>query len=491
MKSRVIKVFIIVSVLLSFSHSSAQIFIPDYRLYSFTVSMPLRDYDFLGSGARARGLGGAFLAVSDDASAGSWNPAGLVQLDKIQTSFSLLTSSFNNQYENSFSSYTFEKTKSTINYASFVLPFKLSNRGFVASAIFNQAASLRDNYTIPADSSGHFYRNELDGRLNYAAITAAGKLFSGISLGTSVNIYAGTFINSKYQDFAKYGTPPDDTLITAHPFNRGSYSGANLSFGLMYQRQKMRLAAIVKTPFTLKETDDVQWLFDFTVRGVTNPPPIGPQNGSFLYKTIRKWKIPASWGLGASYSVSDNLLVALDLETRYQGKLKFLYQVNVLDPVSPYQEISIKDLSLTKMTKIGNHTTQFRLGGEYVVSSFKQGKLSLRGGYRNQPKILVPSTEVRGDSTDARAIFRDPAQIKTDLIIRDGTLSGNVYTLGFGWARAQIKLDLGVEFNRWKIENSGLIYMDPLSNPPGNTYTFTETNNYNLTRYIFNFTGYF
>ena len=36
----------------------------------------------LGLGARALGMGGAFVAVADDATAGFWNPAGLVQIHK-------------------------------------------------------------------------------------------------------------------------------------------------------------------------------------------------------------------------------------------------------------------------------------------------------------------------------------------------------------------------------------------------------------------------
>ncbi|MCJ7810524.1 MAG: hypothetical protein MUP26_09715, partial [Desulfobulbaceae bacterium] len=34
----------------------------------------------VGSGARALGMGGAFIAIADDATAASWNPAGLIQL---------------------------------------------------------------------------------------------------------------------------------------------------------------------------------------------------------------------------------------------------------------------------------------------------------------------------------------------------------------------------------------------------------------------------
>jgi hypothetical protein len=35
----------------------------------------------VGSGARAVGMGGAFIGVADDATAASWNPAGLIQLE--------------------------------------------------------------------------------------------------------------------------------------------------------------------------------------------------------------------------------------------------------------------------------------------------------------------------------------------------------------------------------------------------------------------------
>lgn len=496
MKGKV-KYLTILLLLFCVSYGNAQIPVQELevnvlRLYDFTFSVPLRDLDFLGGGARARGMGGAFLALSDDASAASWNPAGLVQLDKIQTSFSLLTTSLNNQYDNSFSSFSFDKTRSTISYASFLLPLKLYNREFVGSIIFNQAADLRDNYVIPVDSAGNSYRNDLDGKLNYVGIGVGGKLFSGISLGATVNIYGGGFTNNKYQVFDPYGDttsngsrPQDDTLITARPVNKASYSAANVTLGLLYQKSRLRLALIGKTPLTLKETDDVQWLFDITIVGVTNPQSI-TQPG-FLYKTVRKWKIPFSWGLGASYSVSDNLILAADLETRYQGKVKLQYQVNALDPVSPFQEISIKDLSLNN---IKDNTSQIRLGAEYMIPTILNGKLFLRGGYRNQPKTLNPSIEVRGDSSDARALYQNPTQLITNWVIRDGTLKGNVYTLGVGWSRAQIKLDFGVEFSRLKVENTGIIYLDPLDNP-GNIYPFTEKNDYNLTRLMFNFTGYF
>ena len=40
----------------------------------------------VGSGARALGMGGAFIAVADDATSASWNPGGLIQLETPETS---------------------------------------------------------------------------------------------------------------------------------------------------------------------------------------------------------------------------------------------------------------------------------------------------------------------------------------------------------------------------------------------------------------------
>ncbi len=56
----------------------------------------------VGSGARAIGMGGAFIAVADDATAASWNPGGIVQLDKPEISFvyKYLRRSENKSFEN-------------------------------------------------------------------------------------------------------------------------------------------------------------------------------------------------------------------------------------------------------------------------------------------------------------------------------------------------------------------------------------------------------
>ena len=67
-----------------------------YIFCLFAVTMFGQDFQFsleianpnpVGSGARALGLGNAFIAVADATTAASWNPAGLMQLQVAEFSF--------------------------------------------------------------------------------------------------------------------------------------------------------------------------------------------------------------------------------------------------------------------------------------------------------------------------------------------------------------------------------------------------------------------
>jgi len=66
----------------------------------FEVKPPLAATSFVGAGfgARAIGMGGAFVAVADDATAVFWNPAGLAQLERPELSMVMATISALDMY---------------------------------------------------------------------------------------------------------------------------------------------------------------------------------------------------------------------------------------------------------------------------------------------------------------------------------------------------------------------------------------------------------
>lgn len=111
----------------------------------------------VGSGARALGQAGAFTAVADDATAASWNPAGLVQLENPEVSvvyrFSAQKDSHASQRsaleagENRYSS-------SELNYLSGVYPFLLNDRNAVVSLNYQESYDFIQEFSARFSSAG-------------------------------------------------------------------------------------------------------------------------------------------------------------------------------------------------------------------------------------------------------------------------------------------------------------------------------------------------
>ena len=90
----------------------------------------------VGSGARALGMGGAFIAVADDATAASWNPGGLTQLERPEISVvgEGLYRSENNHFANhSEASGAQSVSNAGLNYLSVAYPFTLLNHNMIVS----------------------------------------------------------------------------------------------------------------------------------------------------------------------------------------------------------------------------------------------------------------------------------------------------------------------------------------------------------------------
>ena len=69
-------IFLLISIIIVFSCNA---------FAQFDLSLG-PDWNFTGVGARAAGMGGAFIGVADDATAVIWNPGGLTQLYRPEAS---------------------------------------------------------------------------------------------------------------------------------------------------------------------------------------------------------------------------------------------------------------------------------------------------------------------------------------------------------------------------------------------------------------------
>lgn len=112
-----------------------------------------------GSGARALGLAGAFTALADDATAASWNPAGLVQLERPEASVVYRFSETKAEHLSDDSDFQVGENESDsdhLNYFSVDFPFhsKRLNRNFVIALNYQEAYDFAQTFSARLGDRG-------------------------------------------------------------------------------------------------------------------------------------------------------------------------------------------------------------------------------------------------------------------------------------------------------------------------------------------------
>jgi long-subunit fatty acid transport protein len=109
----------------------------------------------VGSGARALGQAGAFTAVADDATAASWNPAGLVQLEQPEVSAVYRFSAREDTHDSDNRDLETGRDRyhnDELNYLSVVYPFLVNDQNAVVSLNYQEAYDF--TYAFSAHFSG-------------------------------------------------------------------------------------------------------------------------------------------------------------------------------------------------------------------------------------------------------------------------------------------------------------------------------------------------
>ncbi len=351
----------------------------------------------VGSGARAIGMGGAFIGIADDATAASWNPAGLIQLEKPEVSIvgayysrtEEFSSSMNPEIANSG---TVDDTN--LNYLSASLPFNFLKRNMVVSVNYQRLYEFKRDYeyhleqSSPLETSSEDRHYDQDGYLGAMGIAYTVEITPRLSLGGTLNIWTDDLFwengwKENYTDHSVTTTGASSVIEdTAISDNYKEFSGVNVNIGIMWNAfRNVTVGAVIKTPYTgsVKKEYNEDWVqTDAATGAITDSESISDSEDIDI-------DMPMSYGLGVAWRVSDQL--SFDLDVYWTEWSKYI----------------VTDSEGNKTSGIGGQaenesdvgdTTQVRVGGEYLIIRPNQAMvIPLRAGLFYDPEPTYDGTK--------------------------------------------------------------------------------------------------
>jgi long-subunit fatty acid transport protein len=353
----------------------------------------------VGSGARAAGMANAFVAIADDATAASWNPAGLVQLERPELSLvgeALWTKDrFQSWREPEFDgAHTFNEQ--SVNFMSFVYPIQrpLWGRNIVLSLSYQRRYDFRRRFsgslnTVQGAPGGlvlqqnAFLDFDQDGSLGTMTPAIAFELTNTLSLGVAVNFWRDTW----FDDGGWEQTTRVNGRFNAGPsvsFSRGysreryeDFRGEHVTLGALW-RANDRWTIGLRYESKLHGKADYRAV-DREIRIVPNPLRPITVNARHV-REQREVNFPDAWTLGVSYRRNDRLTLAMDISRTDWDDLSVKTDEGVRRSL-----IDGADLGDPFTRTNFDPTWAVRLGGEYVFIPKQRGETldmlwSLRGG---------------------------------------------------------------------------------------------------------------
>ncbi len=374
----------------------------------------------LGVGARALGMGGAYVGVANDYSALYWNPAGLSQLQYGEFSFGLSHLNYRDgsTFLSSAQSLTSNATKLNslgiaypvpVRRGSLVLAFGYQRQSDFTTGVsfkgYNPSSSIIQTWApngtlLPPDFTlaedlGLARADTVTGRFDSpitGRLTQLGKVLeegglsnwsAGGAMDVAKNMSLGvtlTYVSGMYRYTRNYKEQDNNSVYTAYPFDvdelivddevESDISGVNGKFGFMYREpDRFRVGITIKTPtsFRIKETFNTtaQSFFDSPDSdGVSSYGPFDSP-GSNEYDVLTPWVFSA----GVSVTVRE-LVLSGDIE--YTDWTQMEFQDANRDLLAKNKDI--KDILRA--------TANLRGGVEYDIRSVG---VRVRGGFIYNP----------------------------------------------------------------------------------------------------------
>ncbi len=362
-------------------------------------------------GARPFGMGGTGVSLNDDISAIHWNPSGLAgQETKVALGITDIMLPGSYEYED----YGIDADAKDNHYLNPGLFFNygLDNMsfGFGAYGIAGIGSEWDGGDFVAfsgPDSVGsnpnYFYGDEFDWKSELGVMNIspafAYKVNEKISVGLAACIYWGTMTMDRPMDNTGNTNPtthvPDGMMDSQYSDDLEG-TGYGFSLGVtLTPMDDLNIGLTYKSPVKVKFEGDG------TITTLTNETKIDVE---------REIEWPTWVGLGTSYKVADDILVAFDVQYT---------QWSEIDELTT--EITMPDTTVTQTTVMDwEDCFQIRIGTEYTINEMFKARL----GYYYDPA---------------------PAPEETATILFPSA-TYNAVTGGFGFTMSNFTADFGIEY---------------------------------------------
>jgi len=381
-----------------------------YIVVLFTLFLALglhaqESFNLKGAGARALGMGGAFIAVCDDATASSWNPAGLTQLKSPEAAFSCLFNKTKYEYDVE----DFEETDMShfaFNFGSLAMPLIVAEKNLVVAIAYQRHIDLYYNYEYEwAEGSDYDeYTEETTGGIDAISPAVGIQLTEQIAAGITFNLWRGgpktTEDEEIHYDYAFYdGWLVDDYNYTYEGESEMKFPGFNAILGVLVDFPPVKIGGIIRTPVTFsREYDGSYSIYEsFYYGGSFNEVDV---EGDDDWES--ELKFPMMMGIGIAVQPTPNLTIAFDYDMRPYSKAEKQYT-----DTGEYYDPEWEDCN------------EIRLGMEYLFIG-PNSVFPVRFGYRTDPKFY----------TDAE----------------DDQVVGKVFSFGAGLVMGNFMIDGALEY---------------------------------------------
>jgi hypothetical protein len=361
----------------------------------------------IGSGARAYGMGGAFLARADDATAASWNPAGLSYLRQpvfslvgVRTTFD--SPEFKTGLEDELKR-PIETTRSNkslghdVDFAAITYPLRIGTRLGSAQLSFQRVISFsgeRTSETRNVTLTGTTPIESLDSPRVFSGSGGFDVVALGTGFRVSQHLRLGGTLNRWFNGYAQRLVRGEPRQSTQH--TNFDLSGWNANVGLMWSPfESLNIGVVGKTPFTAdvilsRMRRDTFPATRFLPEEVT---------GSNMRRADLKLEFPAAVGGGTSWRPLSRLTVSIDYTRTFwsRGRIRNYFTLprtprgqtppTTLDDlrkdVDKFDDLPYPTLDEQNQSD----SEQLRAGAEFVIIHGRL-KMPVRAGYFTDRQIF-------------------------------------------------------------------------------------------------------